>query len=587
VSICRSASVIVNGHREGDLLARTLRSALAAKAYAKSLGFKININLVLDNPDKQTQKVAEQFTKHLAAVYEVAYRNLGDSRQYGVKHAKDDWMFFLDGDDLVSENWFGDAILHVNADRNRKKTVYHTELFVGFDAEIFYRRAMRTADPEFDPYGLICDWFFCNNLFVHRSILNDCPIQPYDHAAGYGAEDWHWSCETTARGIKRDFVPKTTYFYRIKAAELSLGMTTGLIHKASDLFSLDFLQKYKSKSNHAEVMKSESKANPVLGRFRNGVPDWLFAQAEQTANIDSKVIETARFALNNPAQANTFPPRLHYGAAQFYRSIIDKFTGNAKVGVWWGANKSAKGAAHLPAVIDLIKSKYKRSVQIVVISELDHFTNQRLQTLYEADSVAIVDAGEALSNLDIPRHYLAAVLIRLFIQFDFRATVNVSSKLLPIVADTYPKALRTEAPNTLHISLAQRLDGANKDLSRIFGTLATFQLQTNTALVADPSIETKLKSVTTFPINIKNDASFRSYLVEENGSGIVDLSTRNAVFDFDEFSRKISSDGTKPKAKTYKNTIHLLYDGAASQILELNRLLAESQLGSVKFQLDS
>lgn len=579
MSICRSASVIINGHREGNLLARTLKSAVAAKAYALSLGFKININLVLDNPDKQTKAVAEKFTEHLAAVYQVAYRNLGDSRQHGVKHAKDDWLFFLDGDDLVSENWFGDAILHVNSDRNRKKTVYHTELFVGFDAEIFYRRAMKTTDPEFDPYGLICDWFFCNNLFVHRSILKDCPIQPYDHAAGYGAEDWHWSCEATARGIARDFIPQTTYFYRIKPAELSLGMTTGLIHKASDLFSLEFLQQYKSKSNPATVMRMESKADPILGRFRNSVPDWLFAQAEQTASIDSKVIETARFALNNPSLANTFPPRLHYGAAQFYRSIIDQFTGGTKVGLWWGSNETAKGAAHLPAVINLIRSQYKRPTQIVVISELDPFTNKRMQTLYNADDVAIIDAGDALSNLDIPQHYLAAVLIRLFIQFNFRATVNVSSKLLPIVAETYPKALKTEAPNTLHVSLAQHLDGANKDLSLLFENLAAFQLQKNTALVADTSIEKKLKSVTTFPIEIYNDSEFRSYLVSQGETGALKLSSDTTVFNFDKAEDKKRHKGTK----TYKNTIYLLYNGGESQILELKRSLIEAPLGSVKF----
>ncbi len=584
MSRCKSASVIVNGHREGELLARTLRSAVAAKHVAARDKIRINILLVLDNADSATRAVAKRFGDELAAVHEVSYRNLGDSRQHGVREAKDDWLFFLDGDDLISDNWFAAAAAHANADRQRKATVYHTELFVGFDAQVFYRRAMSTDDPEFDPYGLICDWFFCNNLFVHRSILTDCPIQPYDHDAGYGAEDWHWSCETTARGIRRDFVPGTAYFYRIKPAELSLGMTSGLIHKTTELFSTDYLDRYRSTFSKSATSRAEVAAEPKLARFRQSVPAWYFELAERGAMIDAKITETIRFALSNPAAAKTFPPRLHYGAGLFYRSVIGGFTRGEKIGIWWGANPASGGGALLPDIVAMTRKHFGKSQQIVVMSELDSFENRRLQALYTSDDVLIVDAKDTLDHMNMPDHYLAAVLIRLFIQFRFKATINVASTLLPVAAQTYPKALRTEAPSTLHIFLQRGLDHSDMELSHMLGSLRAFRMQSNSGLVATDRLARHVSAQAGVPIRVQADPLFAQMVEERLTPGgtpgkaayLPGPDTLAALLDV----RAPASRATTSQQR-YKHTAFVLHDGGETQLAGLERAMG-SALGQGK-----
>ena len=79
------ASAVINAHREGTLLAPTLRSLISAKKYAQIHGHEIEFVLVLDNPDRKTEIVVDHFRQELTSILQVSFRDLGASREFGIK----------------------------------------------------------------------------------------------------------------------------------------------------------------------------------------------------------------------------------------------------------------------------------------------------------------------------------------------------------------------------------------------------------------------------------------------------------------------------------------------------------------------
>lgn len=437
-----SIGVVVNGHREGALLGRTLDSLARARRYAVERGCNVDIHLVLDRANDATIEVAKDMKALLASYTEVDFGNLGAARQIGLARADNEWIAFLDGDDLISSNWLYDAHRAAREAQRPHDTVFHTELFVGFGAEVFFRRAVRSTDPEFDPLCLIADWFFCNNLFAHRSVFERCPIEPYDHEKGLGAEDWHWSCQTLAQGFVRDFVPGTAYFYRVKPPALSLGMTSGLIHKASTLYEPPTVEALsKSLGARGAAENPVSTPQPEAPQLRRVVPDWVAVQALEQAQLEAQLVQVARVARAAGERAHTFPPRTHFGAAEFYRRVAPSLADpRPKIALFWGGNHRIGGGYLLERMIEAAFTAFPGR-QVVVLSELDTLMGEAMETRFAAHGIAVIDYTAARQRFQIPSHYLAMVTARLFLQFEFDAIVNVGARSFDEVLTQHERAV--------------------------------------------------------------------------------------------------------------------------------------------------
>jgi hypothetical protein len=434
--------VVVNGHREGALLGRTLDSLARARRYASERGCSVDIQLVLDRADDATIEVARGMEALLAGYTEVDFGNLGAARQAGLARASNEWIAFLDGDDLISSNWLYDAYRAACEAHRPLDTVFHTELFVGFGAEVFFRRAVRSTDPEFDPLCLIADWFFCNNLFAHRSVFERCAIEQYDHEKGLGAEDWHWSCQTLAQGFVRDFVPGTAYFYRVKPPALSLGMTSGLIHKTSRLYEPPTV-KALSKGVGARGAAENPRVTPQpeAPHLRRVVPDWVAEQAIDQAQVEAQLVQVARVARTGGPRADTFPPRTHYGAAEFYRRAAPRLADpRPKVALFWGENHRMGGSYLIERMIEAVVKSFPGR-QVVVLSEADTLMGEVMETRFAADGITVLDFAAARQQFQIPPHYLAMVTARFFLQFEFDAIVNVGARSFDEVLSRYERAV--------------------------------------------------------------------------------------------------------------------------------------------------
>ena len=126
-------------------------------------------------------------------------------------------------------NWFESGA--GRALRRRRREIVHTQFLVAFGRSSSSARASNSRHPAFDPLSLAVDWYWNGNLALQTWLFDEIPIEPYDHAAGFGSEDWHWSCNTLAAGIPRVVIPGTCYYYRIKPAKMALGRVGEVIHK--------------------------------------------------------------------------------------------------------------------------------------------------------------------------------------------------------------------------------------------------------------------------------------------------------------------------------------------------------------------
>ena len=236
-----SLALVANFHKERRIGRKTANFLGQVEARLHAQGVNFYIEFVLDRPDELTIQQIETAARGIpgSRVHLVDFGNLGASRTFGVQKARADIVCFTDGDDFFSFNWFEGALEYFSA--GRRRVVLHTQYMVGFDNERFIRETTQSTDPWFDPLSLAAQWYWSANLAVQAAVFASSPIQPYDHARGFGSEDWHWTCNGLAEGIERVALPNTSYFYRVKPDRFALGKVGDVIHMASPLFEPDRL----------------------------------------------------------------------------------------------------------------------------------------------------------------------------------------------------------------------------------------------------------------------------------------------------------------------------------------------------------
>ncbi len=237
----RSLAMVANFHHERRIGRKTANFIGAVHAHLRGRGIRLNVEFVLDRPDETTHRQIEAAAGSIdgARLHAVDFGDLGMARTHGVAAARGDVVCFVDGDDFFSMNWFEGALDHFSS--GRRDEVLHTQYMVGFGDQEFVRETMESGHPAFDPLSLAVDWYWSANLAVQTEVFAAMPIQPYDHAHGFGSEDWLWACDSLAAGIGRVSLPGTAYYYRVKPRRFSLGRVGDVIHMASPLFTREAL----------------------------------------------------------------------------------------------------------------------------------------------------------------------------------------------------------------------------------------------------------------------------------------------------------------------------------------------------------
>lgn len=204
-------SAILTAHAEGALAALSLRSFLEASAVARDAGLTVELLVVLDNPDPATVEALSAARRLGCEVQRVAFADQGLVRNHGVKAVGGDFIAFLDGDDLWSENWLVEA--HRVCRSTPGQVIAHPEVnwffgnspwlyFLPDQTDGFHPSLMRVANP-WDALCMAPAAAYAEVPFSRRAITD-----------GYAFEDWHWSMETFAAGYVHRVAPGTIHFKR-------------------------------------------------------------------------------------------------------------------------------------------------------------------------------------------------------------------------------------------------------------------------------------------------------------------------------------------------------------------------------------
>lgn len=216
-------TVAVSAHNEGIVAGPTMISVEAAIARVESRGITVERIVGLDNP---TDDCEEFFTQDALSKWTLHRFTFSDpflSRNALCNAATGRWIAFIDADDLISENWFDEAIriLQQNGESN-ENIIVHPELNWIFGGANSIFAKISQDDDMFNPYYFYNANYFDMMSVYPLSVARSLPYQSRDIDHGFGYQDWQWNVQTMAAGWKHKVAPDTIIFKRRRADSVSV-----------------------------------------------------------------------------------------------------------------------------------------------------------------------------------------------------------------------------------------------------------------------------------------------------------------------------------------------------------------------------
>ncbi|WP_175843428.1 glycosyltransferase [Burkholderia arboris] len=205
-------SVILNAHNEGGIINRTLRSLAEAADFARARGITLEIVVVLDNPNEATRSViasADLSSFDGVQTIEVSNRSLGLSRNSGCEIAQGEYFATADADDLVSFNFFVEALAATK--RYGNDALLFPQYLIAFGSMYFITEY---GEADLMPFLLADIHPYVSRVFFHRSTFERLRYVHCDTQRGHAFEDWHFNSCAIALGMKAHYIPDTVLYYR-------------------------------------------------------------------------------------------------------------------------------------------------------------------------------------------------------------------------------------------------------------------------------------------------------------------------------------------------------------------------------------
>ena len=210
-------SVVVTFHAEELFAHASLWSILQARQAALHAGHAVELVFVLDFAQAATSRVVKNHPA-LQGDERMLLTEHGDpglARNTGVEVASAPWVCTLDGDDLVSLNYF---LQHIDAMQGAAPNlVLHPEWVICFGKERRCTQQIDQRSAEFSVDMLLQHNPWVSAVCARKDTFRSIPYRGCKpQSTGFGYEDWHWNCETLAAGCQHHTVGGAAYFYRLK-----------------------------------------------------------------------------------------------------------------------------------------------------------------------------------------------------------------------------------------------------------------------------------------------------------------------------------------------------------------------------------
>lgn len=231
-------SIIITAHDEGLLLHKAILSVNAALSYASINDFEIIVHIDNITQGMKSYVESDAFKNHNIILYKNTFCDLSDSRNFCVNKASGDYIFFIDADDLISNNFFINAMPLVEKDC----VLVHPESCLSFDDAGKGRTLWimsDSGDMKEDAYTLFEKNLWISSVLGKKKVFKDNPYKKIHN--GYGNEDYAFNLETLGKNIPHRVAPKTVYFYRKKVTSLlSKSNSNRLTQRRVNLFDLNY-----------------------------------------------------------------------------------------------------------------------------------------------------------------------------------------------------------------------------------------------------------------------------------------------------------------------------------------------------------
>jgi glycosyltransferase involved in cell wall biosynthesis len=233
-------SIIVAAHHEGLIAHKTILSLNRATKKLEQSNIDYEIIVTIDNGDNSTIEYFNRYNDNkYITVHHVSFGDLSQSRNYGVSLSNGKYIATVDADDLVSENWFIEAIKIL--EKSKDSVILHTQYSVNFGTQNIVWEKFDSRSKEED--ALIMTWAnrWDSAIMAPRHILEAFPYQP--NTEGYGSEDWHFNSNTIANDIAHKVVPQTVLFVRRKdVSEMTIQTADRRTVRYTSLLDFDFIK---------------------------------------------------------------------------------------------------------------------------------------------------------------------------------------------------------------------------------------------------------------------------------------------------------------------------------------------------------
>lgn len=213
-------SVIMTAHNESLLIGPSLKSvelAIRNLHYEEKAVQKL---IALDNPNKDTEAFVEANFDESWKIFKFNIGDISEVRNRMVTESSGEYLAFIDGDDLFSENWLSAALIEAEADKSN--SIYHPELNWIFGNQNHVWIHTSSNDPCFTPYY----YYFGNHYdalcLAKRECYESIKFVSKSRQKNIGYEDWTWAMDTTLNGYQHKVVRDTIIFKRRRLSSVSV-----------------------------------------------------------------------------------------------------------------------------------------------------------------------------------------------------------------------------------------------------------------------------------------------------------------------------------------------------------------------------
>lgn len=365
-------TAVLSLHREGELLRTSFRSLLKACRCLSREGVAWELICILDRSDDETRRVARDEISKLKALgeevesHEVDKGDLGLSRNEAANIAHGQFIGFLDGDDLCSEEWLLRAYRCCAAD-NRQIAHPAANIYFGRNAGIF----VHPNQSEYNVRSLFFHNLWTALSFAARDVYRSLPYERNELNSGLGYEDWNFNCRSIAAGYRHIAVPQTCHFIRVKA------QSEGLCEQSADKLCVIKrvpLWQWLAKSGGAELL---SVRDDELSRLvahdpptiqTDDLPQWI----RDEMSSQSPPIEL------DGSVANISPPRTNKLAPFLSDKVLERIAaGIQELHFVTCASAIVQSSPSKLVVADVAPDEGERSEDLT-LSELEQHLHERI-----------------------------------------------------------------------------------------------------------------------------------------------------------------------------------------------------------------